>query len=267
MSSGGVVLKSRVVDKMGMLATYGIIIIARNRVGTIGVSRLRGQVCDHYNMPTPLSGTSPVPSSPGEPGGGFLMPQSGRGKGRIDLQGQRFGALTVVEYSGVWRNGAHWLCVCDCGNLRVVKSQKLRAGKTRSCGCLRPVAKKKAPRQLRFEFVRESAAAGGLYANYRCNAARRCGGIEFALTLEEFTAITKQPCYYCGIPPSRAYRNYVYSGVDRIDSTRGYVPGNVRPCCKTCNIAKGSMSEQDFYAWVRRISQHLQLQLVPGAAA
>lgn len=33
------------------------------------------------------------------------------------------------------RGSARWTCVCDCGNVRVVKSHSLRTA-TRSCGCL-----------------------------------------------------------------------------------------------------------------------------------
>lgn len=56
----------------------------------------------------------------------------------IDLQGQRFGRLTVLHRSGTAANGnALWLCQCDCGNRIVGDAHRLRTGATRSCGCLR----------------------------------------------------------------------------------------------------------------------------------
>jgi len=55
----------------------------------------------------------------------------------IDLTGQKFGRLTVVEISHSNRNGYYWKCVCECGNTRVVRGSKLRAGKTISCGCFK----------------------------------------------------------------------------------------------------------------------------------
>lgn len=58
------------------------------------------------------------------------------GKQRIDLIGQRFGRLTVVEYVGMRGNNSFWHCVCDCGNKVDVSSGKLRSGWTQSCGCL-----------------------------------------------------------------------------------------------------------------------------------
>lgn len=50
----------------------------------------------------------------------------------IDLTGQRFGKLTAVKYAG----GGEWFCKCDCGNYKLTTTSKLRAGDSRSCGCL-----------------------------------------------------------------------------------------------------------------------------------
>ena len=60
----------------------------------------------------------------------------------IDLSGERFGSLTVLERAQdiVWGNGQRvvgWLCECDCGNKIIVPRGALRSGNTRSCGCMR----------------------------------------------------------------------------------------------------------------------------------
>lgn len=49
----------------------------------------------------------------------------------IDLTGQRFGRLVVVE-----RAETKWLCKCDCGNTKAVLGGHLRSGDIKSCGCL-----------------------------------------------------------------------------------------------------------------------------------
>ena len=57
----------------------------------------------------------------------------------IDLKGQRFSRLRVIEWVGNNKSDrrAAWLCLCDCGNECVVIGRKLRVGKAKSCGCLR----------------------------------------------------------------------------------------------------------------------------------
>lgn len=55
----------------------------------------------------------------------------------IDLKGQKFGKLTVLERVESDKNGkARWLCQCECGNTKIIKSANLRNGDTKSCGCL-----------------------------------------------------------------------------------------------------------------------------------
>ena len=51
----------------------------------------------------------------------------------IDLTGQRFGRLIVIEYN---KQTKKWKCQCDCGNIKEVQSANLRRGATQSCGCL-----------------------------------------------------------------------------------------------------------------------------------
>lgn len=55
----------------------------------------------------------------------------------IDLTGQKFGRLTVIERSDVKKKDIHWVCKCDCGNITIVNGMKLKTGRTKSCGCFR----------------------------------------------------------------------------------------------------------------------------------
>lgn len=59
----------------------------------------------------------------------------------IDLTGQQFGRLTVIERveDKVNPNGSHrvmWHCKCDCGNETIKSATNLRSGISKSCGCL-----------------------------------------------------------------------------------------------------------------------------------
>lgn len=55
----------------------------------------------------------------------------------IDLTGQRFGKLVVLEIAETKNWNVYWKCQCDCGNTKNVLAARLRSGKTKSCGCLR----------------------------------------------------------------------------------------------------------------------------------
>lgn len=66
-----------------------------------------------------------------------------------DMIGQRFGRLTVIERAENYKqytlhpdghrvgySQARWKCKCDCGKEVTVLGANLRAGRTKSCGCL-----------------------------------------------------------------------------------------------------------------------------------
>ncbi len=56
----------------------------------------------------------------------------------IDLTGQQFGRLKVIEQAGKDKWGASkWLCKCDCGKKMIVLGCSLRSGHTKSCGCFK----------------------------------------------------------------------------------------------------------------------------------
>ena len=53
--------------------------------------------------------------------------------------GKTFGRLTVLAYdkekSQLHKNGSHWICECECGNIKSVRGADLVNHKTQSCGC------------------------------------------------------------------------------------------------------------------------------------
>lgn len=69
------------------------------------------------------------------------IPAVARANNFKDLTGQKFGRWTVKSLDGtVGEDGnrvAVWLCLCECGNERVVRGSDLRKGASKSCGCLR----------------------------------------------------------------------------------------------------------------------------------
>lgn len=55
----------------------------------------------------------------------------------IDLTGQKFSRLTVIEATPSKRGGRLWHCKCDCGLESIVRGRDIKKGNIRSCGCLR----------------------------------------------------------------------------------------------------------------------------------
>jgi hypothetical protein len=197
-----------------------------------------------------------------------MLPQTPHFKRTKDLTGQRFGRLVVVSFAGTFERSkgnraAKWNCVCDCGNATCVFASCLIHSGQKSCGCFqRDQASEcnKVPPQV--------AAFNKLLLNYSGGAKRR--GYRWELSTEEAKSLFLQQCHYCGRPPSqmskagkrknsrRASDPFIYNGIDRLDNSVGYVPGNCVPCCSTCNYAKRDMSAAEFVTWIKRAASHLQ---------
>jgi hypothetical protein len=68
-------------------------------------------------------------------GGGFVS--NGHSHQKLDLTGQRFGKLTALAPAANVGPRTAWRCQCECGREAIVVTQRLRDGRTRSCGCLK----------------------------------------------------------------------------------------------------------------------------------
>lgn len=61
----------------------------------------------------------------------------------IDLTGQKINRLTVLSKGTKHGKEWYWKCRCECGNNCEVSGSSLRAGRTKSCGCLKRESDKK----------------------------------------------------------------------------------------------------------------------------
>jgi hypothetical protein len=93
----------------------------------------------------------------------------------------------------------------------------------------------------------KQAALRRQFHAYRCSARKR--HLSFDLDLVDLERITSQPCHYCGAAP-----DHIYSGIDRVDNEKGYVKGNMVPCCAKCNFMKGQMDVDEFLTQAYQIA-------------
>jgi len=187
-----------------------------------------------------------------------LVRKSKKGTGPITPMKGKFGRWTVLRYDKEQQHSrkAYWICRCECGVERSVDGGSLRAGTSVSCGCYKiSVTMASEGRNTKPAGV---CALNCLYSNYKLTGAK-ARGLEFSLTKAEFGCLTKEPCTYCGIPPSQVFTNggkaspYIYNGIDRVDSNKGYTIVNTVPCCKTCNYAKSNLTLAEFMLWLDRV--------------
>jgi hypothetical protein len=166
-----------------------------------------------------------------------------------DLTGLRFHRLVVLRQSEERKsNRVTFLCLCDCGTEILVAGNALVEGITQSCGCYR---------RDRSAQPHGVAAFNNVYGEYRRGAQGR--GFTFDLTEDTFRSLTQQPCHYCGGLPSTVSKksprgDFIYNGIDRVDNTQGYTLANCLPCCQRCNVAKGTLTYNDFIAMARAIA-------------
>ena len=144
----------------------------------------------------------------------------------IDLTGQRFGHLMVVERrENNMYNQAMWLCKCDCGKTLIVPGAGLRAGDYTSCGCFKGKHAAKLFRKhgmFGTRIYKIWAAMKQRCYKLNCNAYDRYGGR--GITICDEWRDDFQAFYEWAI--KHGYRDDL--SIDRIDNDKGYSPDNCR---------------------------------------
>lgn len=84
----------------------------------------------------------------------------------------------------------------------------------------------------------------GRYCGYKNSARKR--DIPFDLSMDDFMAFWQLPCVYCG-------GDIDTIGLDRKDSSIGYVKSNVVPCCYWCNSMKSDKTILEFIGQCEKI--------------
>jgi len=147
------------------------------------------------------------------------------------MEEQRFGRLTVKSLFSRDRNhNKRWLCLCDCGNEKVVLGDKLKNGNTKSCGCYQTEFRNAlvtTANEERREYTKNSwTAMLGRCTNPKYPSYFRYGAKGITVCdrwrLGE-SGQTGWVCFYADMGPRPADQT-----LDRIDNSKGYSPENCR---------------------------------------
>ena len=124
-----------------------------------------------------------------------------------DMTGQKFGLWTVIKRSPIKsRDGAYWICKCECGTVRDVKGGWLRSGRSSSCGCNKIIhddlTGQKVGRLTPLEYLPDKKDQKDNKYAWRC--ACDCGN-EFVATTSELIHNRIQSCGCLGKEKAREH--------------------------------------------------------------
>ena len=162
---------------------------------------------------------------------------------KLDIKGKKFGKLTALRElkERTSKGQVKWEFQCSCGKKSIHVGSRVKTGQILSCGCGR---KSDNPTE---------SLVKTMFQDYQASAKIR--SIKFDISYALFKQLTQNDCFYCDSPPEIRVRKFTAkaNGVDRIDSSKGYEPNNVRSCCKICNLAKNDLTDEEFRSWIDRL--------------
>lgn len=178
-----------------------------------------------------------------------------RGK---DLTGVRFGKLMPLSLLPERKhNNRYWLCKCDCGATKEIRASHLLKEYSKSCGCSHHLKNKE-----NFNWKGYEDIPLDFFSNIKRGAESR--KIEFSITIEYLWELLLKQNKKCAL----SGMNLVFSetrknkdksktvSVDRIDSSKGYVEGNVQWVHKQINIMKNSLSDSEFIEFCKKVTDY-----------
>lgn len=184
-------------------------------------------------------------------------------KAEKEMLGKRFGRLIIEGRKGIDDKSGEflWICKCDCGQYTNAITSKLKKGRIKSCGCYRLEVMRTSGIGNKYTYKGIDTLIHKSYMNYKAGAERY--NRKFPLSEKEFSKIIQKPCIYCGRIDSKHNRKidewFNLNGIDRIDSEKGYVKGNVVPCCWNCNQRKSNMPIDKFVDWIKTVYNYYVL--------
>lgn len=179
---------------------------------------------------------------------------------RNDITGQSFGDLEVISMEPPEKKRESWKAVClckKCGNNQFrILPKILRQRITQNCGCS-PWERKKGKDNKMFKGY--GGITGSFFHQIRKGAMTR--QIPFDISIEYIWNLFLQQngkCKLSNIELSLGKSNYDdrNASLDRIDSSKGYIEGNVQWIHKDINFMKNSFSQDVFLRYIKLIHEN-----------
>ena len=181
----------------------------------------------------------------------------------INIIGVRIGMLSVISENKRCdgQQSITYRCLCDCGNYCDVVKDRLNINNkrsTKSCGCIRGKNQKIGKDSSSWTGCGE--LSGGRWRHFVRTAMRR--NKEFKITSEfAWNLYTTQSgkCALSGVSiafPKFHRDNAGTASLDRIDSSIGYIAGNVQWVHKDVNMMKHIFSQDYFIEMCTKIANN-----------
>lgn len=189
---------------------------------------------------------------------GCLRTDAGRRAIR-DVTGKQIGNFTVLSMSKRKRHGRIlWLCRCICGKSYEIAAINLHSGHIKSCGCQKGATQRKQSELAGKSYKR---ITGAYWCHIRANAALR--SLEFKVTPKEAWELWERQQGKCALSGQtltfQGNKRKTQAGtasLDRIDSSKGYLPDNIQWVHKRINVMKSNLSDQEFIRFCKLVANH-----------
>lgn len=170
-----------------------------------------------------------------------------------NLSEQIFGQLRVVELVDVGhlssRSHKQWKCICSCGNTVYLRTWQLKVeGRDKCSACNKKL------NSNHHLYTGCGLVSGNLMSKWKAEAKRR--QLDFQIDATYLWSLFQSQGGKCAITGIDITLPTVSNGpktasIDRIDSTQGYIQGNLQWVHTRINFMKASMTTQEFLHWCR----------------
>jgi hypothetical protein len=181
--------------------------------------------------------------------------------------GNKYNRWTVLNYIGDTETSNGILnCKCECGTEQNVRYYDLISGQTKGCNsCSRIERSKNCGKYERkigkenWKFNGHEKISGHYWSVVKNRAKKR--GNELSISIEYAYEILKKQNFKCAISGIDIYLPQIdnkkwTATLDRIDSAKGYIEGNVQWLHKDINTMKWAFSQEQFLNYCRIIVEN-----------